>query len=118
MDTRRTIDGLLFKGNRSAIPIEGKTFSKRMPWDDVRCVPLLAPLSQVPDACFARTSSDIFIGILGFTCPAGQNLTPPSVDDRTVEGKLNRKRLLRAWLELGLWIEDNKKRFRASFRSS
>ena len=36
-------------------------------------------------------------------------LKPPSIDSSTSQGKLNRRKLLRAWVELSSWISDFKR---------
>jgi hypothetical protein len=36
-------------------------------------------------------------------------LKPPSIDSSTPQGKQNRRKLLRAWIELGSWISDFKR---------
>ncbi|KAK4052873.1 ubiquitin-specific protease ubp2 [Microbotryomycetes sp. JL221] len=84
------IDNLLFKGEHRALPTRGRTFSNAMTWEAV--------------------ISDIFVATLGFkyvdTNVEPGTLSPPSIDDQLPEGATNRKRLLRAWLELSIWIED------------
>ncbi|GAA5836206.1 hypothetical protein JCM11251_007393 [Rhodosporidiobolus azoricus] len=83
----RALDNLLFVGESRALPIDGKTFQRDMPMDAI--------------------AKDIFLGTLGFTVQGSEKpiLAPPSVDERTPDGSANRKRLLRAWFEIGCWLE-------------
>jgi hypothetical protein len=49
---------------------------------------------------------------LGFeedVASADATLKPPSIDSSTPHGKQNRRKLLRAWVELGSWISDFKR---------
>lgn len=46
--------------------------------------------------------------MLGFSLNDNSVLTPPEVDERKPEGLVNRARLLRCWLELGMWIAFNR----------
>ncbi|GAA5954026.1 hypothetical protein JCM21900_005384 [Sporobolomyces salmonicolor] len=88
----RVVDDALFKGETRAVPIMGKTFSRAMPMDSI--------------------THDIFLAVLGYRVVGGGTaLAPPSIDDRTDGGRENRTRLLRCWLELGLWLEDYQKRY-------
>ncbi|GAA5867533.1 hypothetical protein JCM1840_002542 [Sporobolomyces johnsonii] len=88
----RVVDDALFKGETRAVPIMGKTFSRVMPMDSI--------------------THDVFLAVLGYRAVGGGTaLSPPSIDDRTDEGRENRARLLRCWLELGLWLEDYQKRY-------
>ncbi|GAA5923833.1 ubiquitin-specific protease UBP2 [Sporobolomyces koalae] len=83
----RALDDLLFKGETRALPIQGRTFSKAMPWDDISC--------------------DVFLSVLGYNLIFdGTAIMAPSIDHRSREGQENRERLLRAWLELGIWLQD------------
>ena len=59
---------------------------------------------------------DIFIGVLGFSIDVNMLLAPPSCDFRTEEGRTNRQRLLRCWLELAMWLEYMRKMYRSSPR--
>jgi hypothetical protein len=50
--------------------------------------------------------------LLGFEediANADMTLKPPSIDSSTPQGKQNRRKLLRAWIELGSWISDFKR---------
>lgn len=92
----RIIDGVLFKGEAKALPIAGKTFSKRLPWN--------------------REAQEVLVAILGFSVGSAEGsdallLFPPKLDGRNPVGKVNRERMLRCWLELGLWLEDYARRF-------
>lgn len=42
--------------------------------------------------------------------PVG-TLVPPSIDGSTPSGKLNRERLLRAWVEMGSYAEEFRRRY-------
>ncbi|ORY90173.1 hypothetical protein BCR35DRAFT_299734 [Leucosporidium creatinivorum] len=83
------IDNVLFKGEYR--PIKISAVRKTCPWDQL--------------------TRDIFLGFLGFTHDqAGDSLSPPDVSEDTKEGQEGRARLLRCWLEVGLWMEGFKKR--------
>jgi hypothetical protein len=41
----------------------------------------------------------------------GPVLSSPSITSATVEGKQNRAKLLRAWVEISAWLTDYTKRF-------
>ncbi|BGP36249.1 ubiquitin-specific protease ubp2 [Rhodotorula kratochvilovae] len=86
----RTIDNGLFAGETRAVTITGKTFSKYMPWDAI--------------------TNDIFIATLGFRLSKAGSLSLPHLDAADEAGRANRARLLRCWLEIGLWMEDFVKR--------
>ncbi|KAM0793608.1 hypothetical protein ACM66B_001041 [Microbotryomycetes sp. NB124-2] len=96
------LDNILFKGEIRALPVTGKNFAKWMTWNHI--------------------SQAIFVTTLGFTyrvqtqdgAPDTMTLHAPNLDERTEDGKLNRARCLRCWLELGLWIADCKKKFSSS----
>jgi hypothetical protein len=45
---------------------------------------------------------------LGFT-EAQDGLRPPTTETNTPQGRMNRRRLLRAWVELEAWIVDFKR---------
>jgi hypothetical protein len=49
--------------------------------------------------------------LLGFVedPAADATLKSPSIDPSTPQGKQNRRKLLRAWVELGSWISDFKR---------
>ncbi|GAA5858390.1 hypothetical protein JCM8547_004674 [Rhodosporidiobolus lusitaniae] len=85
----RALDNLLFAGETRGLPMKGKAFQKWMPSDDV--------------------TNDILIATLGFRISAGPDdaplLSPPVLDERTSDGLENRKRILRAWFEIGCWLE-------------
>lgn len=72
-----------------------------MPWDSV--------------------TKDLFLGIFGCTFHVADGVGGihfPDTSLDTKHGRRNRARLLRCWLEIGLVIEDLRKRFRQSFPSS
>lgn len=51
--------------------------------------------------------------ILGFTEEVHDSdlaLKPPVTDTVSPQGKLNRKKLLRAWVEIGAWVVDYRRR--------
>ena len=51
--------------------------------------------------------------ILGFTEEVHENdlaLKPPVTDTVSPQGKLNRKKLLRAWVEIGAWVTDYRRK--------
>ncbi|KAL8284166.1 hypothetical protein RQP46_004915 [Phenoliferia psychrophenolica] len=82
----RVLTNLLFAGQRKALSINSKTFSKAISWDNA--------------------AHDVFIGHLGFGISGDGHLTAPKVDGRIPEQLESRQRLLRAWLEVGLWVEN------------
>ncbi|GAA5910694.1 uncharacterized protein JCM6883_003257 [Sporobolomyces salmoneus] len=83
----RALDDALFKGETRALPIKGKTFSRAMPWDDISC--------------------DIFLSVLGYKLrQEGESIAPPNIDHRSESGQANRTRLLRTWLETGVWLQE------------
>lgn len=85
----RVLDSLLFLGKRQALPVGGKTFSKAITWSE--------------------TAAAIFVDTLGFIFHEGQkSISPPQIGTGTDEGRANRARLVRAWLEVGLMIESAK----------
>ena len=56
--------------------------------------------------------------VLGFTEEKMGNervLRPPSVDIATPVGRTSRRKLLRAWVELGAWLADFKRVHGADF---
>jgi hypothetical protein len=114
---RRIIDNVLFKGKSQGLPLNGNAFPKRLPWSDNACV---IPFSRrlVPQADAIPRSIEALIAILGFTLDTSESdatlLRPPNVDARSTDGKINRTRMLRCWLELGLYLEDYAKRLRTS----
>ncbi|SCV68286.1 BQ2448_407 [Microbotryum intermedium] len=85
----RSLDNLLFKAEQRPLSINGKAFARCLPWDDL--------------------TRAIFVAILGFEQTPEETLCPPNLVESTEEGKVNRRRLLRCWLELGLWIEHARK---------
>lgn len=88
----RAIDALLFKGQYRSIPLTGTTFSKYF-------------------SDFNPVARNVFHGILGFSIDdQAKTLSPPQIDEDTEDGKLNRRRLARAWLELAIWLQDRRER--------
>ncbi|SCZ90100.1 BZ3500_MvSof-1268-A1-R1_Chr1-3g01776 [Microbotryum saponariae] len=85
----RSLDNLLFKAEQRPLSINGKAFARCLPWDEL--------------------TRAIFVAILGFRLTPEETLCPPNLVDSTDEGRVNRHRLLRCWLELGLWIEHVRK---------
>ncbi|GAA5891905.1 hypothetical protein JCM8208_002930 [Rhodotorula glutinis] len=81
----RTINNLLFAGEKRALPTQGKHMAKFMPFD--------------------ATTNDIFVATLGFRYRDG-TLAMPLLDEADERGRENRMRLLRCWLEVGIWLED------------
>jgi ubiquitin carboxyl-terminal hydrolase 25 len=58
-----------------------------------------------------RISKRIFEA-LGFKeegSDANLGLRPPTVDVHIPEGRMNRRKLLRAWVEIGAWVVDFKR---------
>ncbi|TFK41972.1 ubiquitin C-terminal hydrolase Ubp2 [Crucibulum laeve] len=55
---------------------------------------------------------------LGFTEEHTEDiaLRPPVTDTTSPTGKLNRRKLLRAWVEMGAWLADNKRIHAAQFK--
>ena len=52
--------------------------------------------------------------VLGFTEETYENdlaLRPPATDTVSPQGILNRKRLLRAWVEIGAWVTDYRRKY-------
>ncbi|GAA6047543.1 hypothetical protein JCM3770_005799 [Rhodotorula araucariae] len=83
----RTIDNGLFAGETRAVSaVSGKSFNKYMPWDSI--------------------TNDIFVATLGFRLVHGGHLSLPHLDAADEVGRTNRARLVRCWLEVGLWMED------------
>ncbi|BGP12273.1 hypothetical protein JCM10213_000032 [Rhodosporidiobolus nylandii] len=83
----RAIDGLLFVGETLSIPSHAKAM-KAMPMDDV--------------------TNDLLFATLGWKLVSTDNgllFEPPVPDERTPAGRATRARLLRAWFELGAWLE-------------
>ncbi|KAM0756546.1 cysteine proteinase [Meredithblackwellia eburnea MCA 4105] len=89
----RSIDSLLFRGESRSLPTNGNTFRKNLAFND---------------ECY-----EIWINTLGFHLEpngdGGNLLTPPKVDHRIPEQAVLRRRLLRCWLEIGLWLEHHRK---------
>ncbi|GAA5846834.1 hypothetical protein JCM9279_004459 [Rhodotorula babjevae] len=83
----RTLNNLLFAGEKRTLPTRGKHMSRYMPWDE--------------------TTNDIFVATLGFNFrPAEDVIAIPQLDEGDERGRENRSRLLRCWLEVGIWLED------------
>jgi hypothetical protein len=55
-----------------------------------------------------KKSSKRVFEALGFT-EAQDSLRPPATETSTPQGKINRRKLLRAWVEIGAWIVDFKR---------
>ena len=54
--------------------------------------------------------------ILGFyESPDDQTLNPPTTDPSTPEGVQNRRKLLRAWVEVNAWLADFKRNNRMPY---
>ncbi|KPV77985.1 uncharacterized protein RHOBADRAFT_50509 [Rhodotorula graminis WP1] len=81
----RTINNLLFAGEKRPLPTQGKHMAKFMPFD--------------------ATTNDIFVATLGFGYRDGHILIP-HLDEADERGRENRMRLLRCWLEVGIWLEE------------
>jgi hypothetical protein len=63
------------------------------------------PVSTLLNSC------DVFLSVLGYELSSdGESISAPTIDHRSPTGQANRKRLLRAWLELGIWLEDHSAR--------
>ncbi|BGO98984.1 Ubiquitin carboxyl-terminal hydrolase 2 [Rhodotorula toruloides] len=99
----RIVDGCLFKGETRGLPVTGKTIGKHLPIGD-------------------EIIHDIMIATLGckvYTAKVQEKdklvektfIQLPSIDESTDEGRQHRKRLLRLWLETGIWLEDHYKRY-------
>ena len=48
----------------------------------------------------------------------GIKLSPPRTDLDSEEGKMNRERMLRAWVEIGAYLADFRRRFREWIRTA
>ncbi|GAA6010202.1 hypothetical protein JCM10207_005664 [Rhodosporidiobolus poonsookiae] len=85
----RLVDNLLFAGESRGVPLTGKTFQSSFPFD--------------------RLGRATLVDTLGFRV-RNDTLCPPSVDERTPEGRAARQRLLRTWFEVGCWMEADERR--------
>ncbi|KAK2461522.1 hypothetical protein APHAL10511_005985 [Amanita phalloides] len=57
--------------------------------------------------------------ILGFAEEMYENdiaLRPPVADPSTLQGKQNRRKLLRAWVEIGAWVVDHRRKYAAQLK--
>jgi hypothetical protein len=64
--------------------------------------------SEIHSSYLIMERSKRIFEILGFT-EAQDGLRAPTTDISSSQGRLNRRRLLRAWVELGSWIFDFKR---------
>jgi ubiquitin carboxyl-terminal hydrolase 25/28 len=98
------------------IPIGRKGFQKKLGWNTNVCVPFIhLPAFSVK----SRSRSQHVFETLGFkldevpptdTGDTGPALFPPHTSSATLEGRQNRDKLLRAWVEISAWLFDYLKR--------
>ncbi|KAG5635915.1 hypothetical protein H0H81_009677 [Sphagnurus paluster] len=85
------IENKLWKGENRLLPVTRPSFRSKLGWNDN----------------FKRTFS-----VLGFTeeeLEGATALRPPVTDTTTAVGKINRRKLLRAWVEVNAWLADFKR---------
>lgn len=70
-----------------------------------------------PDPSFLIFFRQHIFQILGFSEEGGNELllSPPNVQQTDMVGKIMRRKLLRAWVELGAWLENFRKQYRRSW---
>ncbi|KAI0066711.1 cysteine proteinase [Artomyces pyxidatus] len=92
------IENRLWRNESRLLPVSRKTFKTKLGW-----TPLMRKIFQSLD----------FETTIDADAPPAENLqlVPPKIDPSTPAGKLSRSKLLRAWVELGAWITDYRRRF-------
>ncbi|KAI5119718.1 hypothetical protein M0805_001432 [Coniferiporia weirii] len=93
------IENKLWKGNNKMLSVNGKSFSHKVGWN-------LNVQKLFESIGFKYTPSTPLEG----SAPQPM-LQPPNTDLTTEEGRANRERLLRAWVEIGAIIADYRRRF-------
>lgn len=76
------IDDVVMKSNIQVVKVDSKTFTRRIGWDD--------------------TSSHLFYSI-GFKLQNGK-LSLPDLNPSNPQSNINRFRLMRAWIEVGVLL--------------
>ncbi|PPQ64283.1 hypothetical protein CVT26_002166 [Gymnopilus dilepis] len=92
------IENKLWKGNNRQIKVASTGFQAKVGWN------------QNTKRIFE------FLGFVEETVDRDVTLRPPSTDPSTPQGKLNRRKLLRAWLEINAWLADYKRVHASHFK--
>ncbi|KII93273.1 hypothetical protein PLICRDRAFT_35462 [Plicaturopsis crispa FD-325 SS-3] len=93
------IHNKLWKGESRPLPVTRATFLKKLGWNPI--------VRQVFDALGFEAKMLLTPGAEVETL----SLYPPATDVTTHQGRQNRARLLRAWVEISAWATDFQKRF-------
>ncbi|EGO05375.1 hypothetical protein SERLA73DRAFT_83025 [Serpula lacrymans var. lacrymans S7.3] len=93
------IENKLWKGESRPLPIGRKTFQAKLGWS-----PIVREIFEYLGFHLSSISPNS-------TGSEEMAMVPPSTDSRTPEGRLNRSKLLRAWVELSAWLTDYHRRF-------
>ncbi|EIW87195.1 cysteine proteinase [Coniophora puteana RWD-64-598 SS2] len=92
------VENRLWKNEVRPLPVHRKTFQAKIGWSDT-----------------VRVMFEAIGFVLKETEGPGDtremSLNPPTTDIETAEGRRNRARMLRFWVELGAWVADYHKRF-------
>ena len=97
------IENKLWKGESRHLRINSPGFHTKVGWSASRSV----SLNYVALSLIKESSKRIFES-LGFT-EAQDGLRPPTTETSAPQGKMNRRKLLRAWVEVAAWIVDFKR---------
>ena len=107
------VENKLWKGDNRLIKIGSSGFRSKLGWNSntyVENIQLFSPLILI------FTHRKRILEILGFyESPDDQTLNPPTTDPSTPEGVQNRRKLLRAWVEVNAWLADFKRNNRMSY---
>ncbi|KAF8167496.1 hypothetical protein B0H34DRAFT_647132 [Crassisporium funariophilum] len=92
------IENKLWRGNNRMIKVHSTGFQTKVGWN-----PNIKRMFEL-------------LGFVEEVVERDSTLKPPSTDNTTTLGKLNRRKLLRAWVEFGAWVADFKRLHASHFK--
>ncbi|KAJ3512278.1 hypothetical protein NLJ89_g3608 [Agrocybe chaxingu] len=94
------IENKMWKGNNRMIKVTSSGFQAKVGWN-----PNIKRMFEI-------------LGFMEETLERDSTLKPPSIDVSSSSGKLNRRKLLRAWVEIGAWLSDYKRVHASHFKEA
>ncbi|TRM61623.1 hypothetical protein BD626DRAFT_405576 [Schizophyllum amplum] len=91
------IENHIYKGKHKPLRTDGSAFQKKLGYG-----PVVKELFTLMGFTQAESKSEV-------------QLRPPEIDPSVPQGKINRQRLLRAWVEISAWLCNFRKLYRALF---
>ncbi|KAH8119745.1 cysteine proteinase [Phellopilus nigrolimitatus] len=93
------IENKLWKGNNRLLSVHGRSFSLKVGWN------------PAVEALFGSIGFKLIRSPLPESSERQEMLQPPNTDPSTEIGRMNRQRLLRAWVEVGIIIAQFRRQY-------